>query len=165
MFSRLTEKNVKFREAIVDCLTEDPAHYGPIVNLIRVGQLRKLRNVESHRFEKRDSKVRVDAFKDQVWNKVLESILPIFVHQFSLLSLSVCYILKSQKILTFCQGRSLARIHGPADRQLWKLSGFRSKFRIARTNASLQLQDELLTPRLRHGRRSPRTLLPSEMGR
>ncbi len=63
----MTEKNVKFREAIVDCLTEDPAHYGPIVNLIRVGQLRKLKNVESHRLEKKDNKVRVDAFKDQVW--------------------------------------------------------------------------------------------------
>ena len=62
---------MKFREAVVDCLTEDPAHYGPIVNLIRVGQLRKLKNVESHRLEKRDNKVRVDAFKDQVCKKCM----------------------------------------------------------------------------------------------
>ena len=73
MFFRLTEKNVKFREAVVDCLTEDPARYGPIVNLIRVGQLRKLRNVESHRLEKRDNKVRVDAFKDQVCNTFINT--------------------------------------------------------------------------------------------
>jgi len=64
---RLTEKKVKFRHAVVECLTIDPTHYGPVVNLIRVGQLRKFRNVESHRLDKkRNQKVRVDAVKDLV---------------------------------------------------------------------------------------------------
>ena len=59
---------MKFREAAVDCLTVDPAQYGPVVNLIRVGQLRKLANVEHRKLEKA-RKVRVDAIKGQdgIW--------------------------------------------------------------------------------------------------
>ena len=55
---------MKFRDAIIDCLTVDPARYGPVVNLIRVGQLRKLNNIEHHKLEKA-RKVRVDAIKVQ----------------------------------------------------------------------------------------------------
>jgi hypothetical protein len=65
---RLTDKPVRFREAVLDCLTVDPARYGPVVNLIRVGQLRKLNDVEHRRLEKA-RKIRVDAIKGQdgIW--------------------------------------------------------------------------------------------------
>ena len=57
---RFTDKKAKFREAIVDCLTYDPAHYGPTVNLIRIGQLRKFRTNE------KKGRLRVDAIKSEV---------------------------------------------------------------------------------------------------
>ena len=64
--NRHTDKKVKFRKAIIECLTSDSARYGPIVNLMRVAQLRKIRNPGADQHEKESGKVRVDAIKSEV---------------------------------------------------------------------------------------------------
>ena len=64
--NRHTDKKVKFRKAIIECLTSDSARYGPIVNLVRVPQLRKIRNLGADQHEKKSGKVRVDAIKSEV---------------------------------------------------------------------------------------------------